>query len=98
MDVIRDVFSVLAVFGLLGAALWALRRGAVTGWGGAVRGWPGAFARQAQGKSKSLETVERMALTPQHSLHLVRIHGRELVVATHPQGCALLLETSGGRQ
>jgi flagellar biogenesis protein FliO len=51
---------------------------------------PGAF-----GKSRSIETLQRIALTPQHSLHLVRIHGRELLVATHPQGCALLLETSG---
>ena len=31
-------------------------------------------------------------------LHLVRINGRELVVATHPQGCALLLEIPGGGQ
>lgn len=95
MDVVRDVFSVLTVFGLLGAALWALRRRAAAGWVGAIKGWPGSFARQAQGKSRSIETIERMALTPQHSLHLVRINGRELVVATYPQGCALLLETSG---
>jgi hypothetical protein len=29
-------------------------------------------------------------LTAQHAVHLVRIDGRELVVATHPQGCSLL--------
>jgi flagellar biogenesis protein FliO len=79
----RDLLSVVAVLALLGAALWALRRGV-----GARL--PGAF-----GKSRSIETLQRIALTPQHSLHLVRIHGRELLVATHPQGCALLLETSG---
>lgn len=97
METVRDVLSVLAVFALLGAALWALRRGAVVGLAGVVKGWPGAFVRQGQGRVKSLETVERMALTPQHSLHLVRINGRELLVATHPQGCALL-DGSGGQQ
>jgi hypothetical protein len=34
--------------------------------------------------------VERLALTPQHTLHVVRINGRELVVATHPQGCSVV--------
>jgi len=82
----RDLLSVVAVLALLGAALWVLRRGV-----GARL--PGAFS-----KSRSIETVQRIALTPQHSLHLVRIHGRELLVATHPQGCALLLETSGGAE
>jgi flagellar biogenesis protein FliO len=34
--------------------------------------------------------VERLSLTPQHSLHMVRVNGREFVVATHPQGCTLV--------
>jgi flagellar biogenesis protein FliO len=82
----REVLAVLAVFALLGTVLWVLRRGV------------GARLPRASGKSRSIETIQRIALTPQHSLHLVRIHGRELLVATHPQGCALLLETSGGGQ
>ena len=53
---------------------------------------PGAM--RPAGRGRSLESVERLALTPQHSLHLVRIGGREVVVATHPQGCALLTERS----
>jgi len=101
MDVVREVVSVLAVFGLLAAALWALRRGALTNMPGRLsrgwsRGWP--RVRPALGPGRSLETIQRLPLTPQHSLHLVRIHGRELVVATHPHGCALLLETSGANQ
>ncbi len=82
MEVVRQISAVLAVFALLGLALWALRRG------GSVRF--GALRTQARGRS--LESIERLALTPQHSLHLVKIHGREVVVATHPQGCALLTE------
>jgi hypothetical protein len=34
--------------------------------------------------------MERLALTPQHTLHLVRINGREVLVATHPQGCSVV--------
>jgi len=81
---VREGFSVLAVFSLLGAVLWTLRRGA---------GWRAAFTRRLSG-NKSIQTIERMTLTPQHSLHLVRFNGRELLVATHPHGCALLLDTT----
>lgn len=41
-------------------------------------------------KGRSLEPVEKIALTPQHALHLIRIEGREILVATHPQGCTLI--------
>jgi flagellar biogenesis protein FliO len=73
----REAAALCAVFGLLGAAVWTLRARA-----GMVRTRPG----------KSLTAVERVALTPHHALHLVRAPGRELLVATHPQGCTLLFE------
>jgi flagellar biogenesis protein FliO len=41
-------------------------------------------------KTRSLEAAERLALTPQHSIHLIRVHGREVVIATHPQGCTVI--------
>lgn len=88
MEIARQVLSVLAVFALLGGALWVLRRGGSA----SFRGWP-----RAQKREKAIEPLERLALTPQHSLHLVRIEGRELVVATHPQGCVLLLDTERAR-
>lgn len=80
MESVRQIVSVLAVFALLGVLLWAARRGGFTRLSG--------IRRQA----RSLESIERLPLTPQHSLHLVRIQGREMVVATHPHGCALLME------
>ncbi len=46
-----------------------------------------AFERPME---RPLERMDRLALTPQHMLHLVRVQGREWVVATHPQGCAWL--------
>lgn len=83
MDVgaLRQALSVLLVFLLLGLALWKLRRP-----GSAFRPpW-----RTTATTVRSLEAVERLALTPQHVLHLVRVQGREVLVATHPQGCTLI--------
>ncbi len=83
MDVgtLRQALSVLLVFALLGLALWKLRRPGVA----FHPGWRGRAA-----SARSLETIERLALTPQHMLHLVRLQGREVIVATHPHGCAVL--------
>jgi flagellar biogenesis protein FliO len=85
MDIARQVSAVMLVFALLGAAVWTLRRG------GRLR-LPAGM--RTTGRGRALESVERLALTPQHSLHLVKIGGREVVVATYPQGCALLTERS----
>jgi flagellar biogenesis protein FliO len=82
MDVVRQVLSVLLVFALLGAALWKLRRG-----GAAVFRIPW---NRASKKDRSIEQVEKLVLTPQHTLHLIRVEGREMVVATHPQGCTVI--------
>jgi flagellar biogenesis protein FliO len=84
MDVARLVLSPLAVFALLGAFLWTVRKGGLA----RFRGFNGARAPQ-------LESKERLVLTAHHSLHLVRIGGKEVVVATHPHGCALLVEANG---
>jgi flagellar biogenesis protein FliO len=88
---LRQLFSVLLVFVLLGGALVLLRRGSLAslhlGWFRLASPVAGSKPR-----TKALVSLERIALTPQHSLHLVRIQGREVVVATHPQGCELLNE------
>jgi flagellar biogenesis protein FliO len=83
MDVLRQVFSVLLVFSLLGAALWLLRRGGRISVQGVAR-------MRALGNTRSMVAVERLSLTPQHTLHIVRIDGRDLLVVTHPQGCSVL--------
>jgi flagellar biogenesis protein FliO len=83
LETLRQVWSVLLVFTLLGVGLWALRR-----WN------PGT--RQTLVRGKSFQSLERLSLSPQHSLHLVEIDGSRLVVATHPQGCSLLKEWKAG--
>ena len=91
VTMIRQVLSLLLVFGLLGLLLWKLRRG-----GGAAR-WFHVLPfrspwRRTPASARALQAVERLALTPQHALHLVRVQGRDMVVATHPRGCTLLSE------
>lgn len=95
---LRQLFSIIAVFALLGAALWALRRRGQLQPGSSPAGSlrlpffnRPIFAKQG-GRGKALVSLERLALTPHHSLHLVRIGSEVVVVATHPQGCALLSE------
>jgi flagellar biogenesis protein FliO len=76
-EFIRQMLSVLIVLALLGAAVWRLRT---------TRGI-------GLKESSRLKSAGRLALTAQHAVHLVRVDGREMVVATHPQGCSLLCES-----
>ena len=81
MEEIQQVLGVVAVLALLGGALWWLRRKGLAQFN--VRG-PGG------GKTKSMKVVERLALTPQHSLYLVRVAGRTMLIAASPGGCSIL--------
>jgi len=79
MDMVQQMTAVAAVLGLLGLALWWLRR----------RGLPGALpGRKPNGRR--LEYIERLPLGPQHALHLVRLGDRGLLVSSFPSGCALV--------
>jgi flagellar biogenesis protein FliO len=78
MELIRQVLAVSAVLLLLAASLWWLRRK------GLARHFSGGSRKHA------LQAVERLMLGPQHSLHLVRLAGRGLLVGTSPGGCAVL--------
>jgi hypothetical protein len=40
--------------------------------------------------NRILQTVERVSLTQHHTLHVVRIHGTEVVLATYPNGCTVI--------
>ena len=80
MDMMRQLAAIALVLALLGGALWALRRQA-----GPLRSLPGARRRD-----KTLEVVARVALTPHHSLHVIRMSTEEWILATHPQGCTVV--------
>jgi flagellar biogenesis protein FliO len=84
-DGLRQLLGVLTVFALLGAVVWKFRARA------------GGLWRPSARSSVRLASGGRLALTPQHAVHLIVVDGRELIVATHPQGCSLLAETASGQ-
>ena len=79
MEWIEQLAAVGVVLFFLAALLWWFRR----------RGLAGPlFAARTPGKR--LESIERLPLGPQHTLHLVRLGEKALVVASSPAGVALL--------
>jgi len=81
---VEDIQQLLAVTGVLIAlvtSLYMLRSK------GIVR-----FALQSKLTSgpRRLKSIERLPLTAQHSLHLVSISGRELLIGVSPGGCSVL--------
>jgi len=81
MQLTEQIGMVLVVFALLGGLLWfGKRRG--------LASFPKGFGRG--GNTRRLEVLERVSLTPQHALHLVRVSGRTVLVATAPSSCILL--------
>jgi flagellar biogenesis protein FliO len=79
MEIIRQVLAVLVVFAALGGALWLLRRNPAAGFRGLGRRKPGR-----------LEALERLSLSPQNTLHLVRFDERVLVIAVNATSCTLV--------
>ena len=41
-------------------------------------------------QARSLQIIEHVRLTPNHSIHLVRLEDRTMIVAVDPSGCHLL--------
>jgi flagellar biogenesis protein FliO len=81
MQLTEQIGMVLLVFALLGGLLWfAKRRGLASFPIGPRRG----------GHTRRLEVLERVPLTPQHALHLVRVSDRTVLIATAPSSCTVL--------
>ena len=84
MEVFQQFFVVLIVLGLLFGALWALKR----------KGWAStSLRRKRDGGTPRLEVIDRLPLTQHHSLHLVRLADRTLLIGLSPNGCNLLEST-----
>ncbi len=80
MELARDLGAVLLVFAILAGTLWALRRAGAARW----------RAPGGAGPRHRIELVERVTLGPQHAVHLVRLGGRGLLIASHAGGCTLV--------
>ena len=86
MEVIQQMAAVGLVLLLLGATLWVLRR----------RGFAG-LAQRRPAAGRRIQCLERQALGPQHTLHLVRVGDNELLLVSSPSGCALVQHLSRRR-
>ena len=80
VDYARQFLSVAGVLGVLLVALYLLKRHA-----GGVAG-----LRLRAAKTRTLEVVERTILTPQHSLHVVRVGTELILFSAGPGGVALI--------
>jgi len=79
MEAIQQSLAVLLVLALLGGTLlWLRRRGAVH------------FGGFGSRRDRQMQSLERLPLTPQHSLHLVSVGGKVLLIAASPNGCSVL--------
>ena len=81
METTEQLLAVMVVLGLLCGSLWLLKRKGLVRTG---------FRRPALPGQPRLEVIDRLTLTPQHSLHLIRMADRTLLVGLSPQGCNLL--------
>jgi hypothetical protein len=72
--------AVVAVMAALALGLWWLRKKGARGW---LTARTGRAARR-------MESMERLALAPHHTLHLVRLDDRTILVAQSPAGLALI--------
>jgi flagellar biosynthetic protein FliO len=74
-----QIVAVFLVLLLLTSTLWLLRRrGLVT---------VNTVVAKRLSKQKLMQVVERMPLTANHSLHLVRIQDRVILIGVSPSGC-----------
>jgi flagellar biosynthetic protein FliO len=76
---VQQSMAVFLVLGLLFGGLWLLRRKS-------LRGFGLIMPKQPRGV-RQLRVIERVSLTPQHSVHLVQVADTLLVVGVSPAGC-----------
>ena len=91
MEILPQLLAVLGVFGLLGLMLWWLRRR------GAVQIARMPFRLPARDKGthpRMLERVDALQLSPTHSLNLIRMADRAILVGISPGGFYLVESSS----
>jgi flagellar biogenesis protein FliO len=81
VEEIQQAVIVMGVLAAFGIALYVLRNRGMVTFG--VKG-----LRASEGRR--LQPIERLPLTAQHSLHLVKVSGRVMLIAVSPGGCVLL--------
>ena len=81
MEMFSQLLVTAAVLGVLCGGVWLLKR----------KGYAYSRVRRPNGVGHPrLEVLDRLALSPHHSLHLVRLGDRTLLVGLSPNDCKLL--------
>lgn len=84
MDLLQSVaIAGFVIIALTGTLVYLKRRGWIH-WNG------GTGQVVGRAKPRRLESLERISLTAQHALHLVRLDDRLVLVASAPTGCSIL--------
>ena len=86
MDFAQQIAFVIIVLALLAVALKMARD----------RGLAKFTIPGRPSRTRRMEVLERLSLTPNHSLHLVTVDGRTVLVGVSPGGCQLLEKTPVG--
>ena len=85
MDLVQQSFGITAVFALLGLLLWWLKRGGSVTMRSPFHGAP----------VRELEVLERLSLTAHHSVQLIRVKERTLLIGISPGGLHLIHDSTG---
>jgi flagellar biogenesis protein FliO len=93
LEILPQLLAVFGVFALLGLALWWLRRKGAVQFRSFV---PLRFSSVVRGRSEPrlLARIEALQLTPTHSLSLIRLADRAILIGTSPAGFHLVESTS----
>lgn len=81
---LAPIAGMLIVFGLLGLLLFVLKRGGFVS-------FRDVMLSKASG-TRDLQVIDRLSLTPAHSLHVVRAGGRTLLLSVGPQSCQYITD------
>ncbi len=87
---LQQIFAVFLVLVLLASTLFFLRRRGVAQ-------FPIGMPRSAN-RPKQMHVIERLPLTPQHSLHLVSIREKVFVVGVSPSGLNVIVDLPSSGQ
>ena len=91
MDALPQMFSVLAVLALMGLVLWWLKNRGVARFAG-ISG--SILDRRKRPGPPLLERADHLQLSPTHSLSLIRMADRAILVGISPSGLSLLESAS----
>lgn len=91
MEILPQMLAILAVFALLGVTLWWLRRNGAVQFRSVL---PPRFAGpRGRSQTRFLGRIEALQLTPSHSLSLIRVADRAILIGTSPAGIHLIEST-----